>query len=86
MAKNEPVVKVRDGVLSVAGFANDIKTKDGKTFTKVSFSFQRYYKDDKGEDKYTDSVDSQDLLKVSKLFADAYGKYTEYRASLTKKE
>ena len=70
----KPTAKLRDGVLSVAVWAN--KSEDGKLF--YSTTFARSYKD--GEDwKETTSLNADDLLKVSRLLQRAYDKIVELK-------
>ncbi len=85
MAKIEPVIQVRDGAISLSGFENEIKGKDGKKFTVVNFTFQRTWKEG-DEFKHNSSVQANDLLRASKLFADAYGKFVEWRSKQKREE
>lgn len=64
----QPVIKVRDGNLSVAGFQKE--SKDGKPY--ISFVIQRSYQVN-GENRNENlNVFSNDLLRVAALCDEAY--------------
>ena len=72
--KAKPTVKLRDGVLSVAIWAN--KSEEGNIF--YSTTYARGYKDG-DEWKETTSLGADDLLKVSRLLQRAYDKIVELK-------
>lgn len=69
--KKEAPEHLKDGVLSVAIWTN--KSKDGKEWK--SFTMQRSYQDKDKKWLNTTSLRSADLLKMAKLFEQAYEKY-----------
>lgn len=73
---NQPVSTVRDGVLKVTIWKNE-RGEDNKAFYSANLS--KSYKDDADEWKETDSLNTDDLLKVSNLMHQAYNKILELK-------
>ena len=68
MSDNKPVIKLRDGRLKLAVWANE--TEEGKTF--YSTKLTRSYKDKADEWQDGDSLNSDDLLPAAQLLQRAY--------------
>ena len=67
----KPVVTIRYGLLSVAAFANEAKSKDGETFETYSVSIRRSYK--KGEKwEHTHSLRRSDLLRAAEALTQCF--------------
>ena len=67
----KPVVSIRYGNVSVAAFANEAKTKDGKTFEAYNVSIRRSYK--KGDQwEHTHSLRRSDLLPAAQALTECF--------------
>ena len=64
----QPVIKVRDGNLSVAGFQKE--SKEGKPY--ISFVIQRSYTIDNEQKHENINIFANDLLRISALCDEAY--------------
>jgi len=69
--KKQPIVKVRDGNLSVAGFLNEHEV-DGQKRKFISCKIQRGYKDKDDNWQNTDQLSLNDLPRAALLLQQAY--------------
>jgi len=68
----KPVVSIRYGNISVAAFANEATTKDGKTFEAYSVSVRRSYRKSDGEWVNTHSLRRSDLLPAAEALTECF--------------
>ncbi len=68
----KPVVSIRYGNVSVAAFANEAKTKDGKTFEAYNVSVRRSYRKSDGEWINTHSLRRSDLLPAAEALTECF--------------
>lgn len=61
MTENQPVQKLRAGAVSLAVFANNNVTKEGKKIAYNTVALQRSYKDKEGKWQHTGSLRVNDL-------------------------
>ena len=71
---NEPVARVKDGLLQIAIWKNE--TEKGRPFYSTS-AVKRSYKDDAGNYHETTSLSGTQLLQAERLFAQAYARIRE---------
>jgi hypothetical protein len=72
--KIEPKARIKCGTLSLSVWENKGK-KDDKQYSFNTFTFQKGYKDDKGEWQNTQNLNSADLLVLSELLKIAHEKF-----------
>lgn len=75
MNDNKPIFTLRDRALSASCFMKTYTREDGREVSLFSICLQRSYKK-KGDDEYTRekiNLMPDDLLKLARLCADAYG-------------
>ena len=68
-SSNEPVARVKDGMLQIAIWKNE--SEKGRGFYSTS-AVQRSYKDDAGNYHETTSLSGTQLLQAARLYAQAY--------------
>ncbi len=73
----QPAAKFRDGLLTVTIWGNE--NEGGKVF--FSIDLKRSYKDSAGDWQETSSLDTQDLLKASRLLQQAYDETVNLKQS-----
>lgn len=71
---NEPVARIKDGLLQIAIWKNE--TSEGRAFYSTS-AVQRSYKDDAGNYHETSSLSGTQLLQAGRLYAQAYDRVRE---------
>ena len=71
---NEPVARIKDGLLQIAIWRNE--TEKGRPFYSTS-AVQRSYKDDAGNYHETMSLSGTQLLQAARLYRLAYDKVRE---------
>ena len=70
---NKPIVKRQLGNISVAVFARDVSTPDGKTFTAKDFVLQKSWKDKQGTwQDQSISLNAREILAVQHALTLAY--------------
>ena len=73
-SSNEPVARVKDGMLQIAIWKNE--SEKGRSFYSTS-AVQRSYKDDAGNYHETTSLSGTQLLQAARLHAQAYDRIRE---------
>ena len=71
---NEPVARIKDGLLQIAIWKNE--SEKGRPFYSTS-AVQRSYKDDAGNYRETQSLSGTQLLQAGRLYALAYNRVRE---------
>ena len=71
---NEPVARIKDGLLQIAVWKNE--TEKGRPFYSIS-AVKRSYKDDAGNCHETTSLSGTQLLQAARLYAQAYDQIRE---------
>jgi len=70
---NKPIVKRQLGNISVAVFARDVSTQDGKNFTAKDFVLQKSWKDKQGAwQDQSISLNAREILAVQQALTLAY--------------
>ena len=72
MEKNLPEKKIRAGAISATVWENQGKNNEGKPVAYKTVSFERSYKDSKGEWKTTSSLRMNDLPKAKLVLEKAF--------------
>jgi len=78
LKNNEPVARVKDGMIQIAIWRN--QSEKGKVFYSTS-KIKRSYKDDAGNYQETDSLSGTQLLQASQLYSLAYARIRELEES-----
>lgn len=73
-SSNEPIVRVRDGMLQIAIWKNE--SEKGRGFYSTS-AVKRSYKDDAGNYHETMSLSGTQLLQAARLYTLAYDRIRE---------
>jgi hypothetical protein len=72
-AAHKPLVKKQLGNVSVAVFAREVSSADGKTFTAKDFVLQKSYKDKQGQwQDQSISFKAREILAVQEALTAAY--------------
>jgi hypothetical protein len=72
-SSNKPIVKRQLGNISVAVFARDVSTPDGKTFIAKNFVLQKSWKDKEGRwQDQSVSLNAREILAVQQALTLAY--------------
>ena len=75
---NKPIVKRQLGNISVAVFAREVSTQDGKTFTAKDFVLQKSWKDKQGTwQDQSISLNAREILAVQQALTLAYVESSE---------
>lgn len=71
-AKNKPNKKFKAGAVSATVWANEMRDKQGKSFSVYTVGFERNYKDRDGNWKSTNSMRVNDIPKLKLVAGEAY--------------